>query len=187
MQQEHEAESLTETAKERKNFMDNSYPENLCLRPMTQSDLPTFIRWLNTPHVARWYHDPQDWIAEIENQNGEFGWIHHCIVVYQGRDIGFCQYYACRDSDEDWNGFADLEGAYSIDYLIGKEQYLRKGLGKEIVGALTGEIRKHEDAKLIIVMPESGNMASRGLLLSCCFRYKAQNDVFVKTLHAEEL
>ena len=36
------------------------------LRKMEQTDLPVFKKWLYTLHVAMWYHDPLDWIKEVE-------------------------------------------------------------------------------------------------------------------------
>ena len=71
------------------------------IRLMTLEDLTIFKKWLYTPHVAKWYHEPLDWIAEIEQQEGAYNWIHHYIVEYNNRQIGFCQYYAvtaCRIS-----------------------------------------------------------------------------------------
>ena len=59
----------------------------------------------------------------------------------------FCQYYACKDSDELWEGYTALGGSYSIDYMIGETDYLRKGFGKKIVGDLTNRIMLHNDAK----------------------------------------
>lgn len=88
------------------------------LRKMEQTDLPVFRKWLYTPHVARWYHDPLDWIDEVEKQDGAFCWIHHFIVEHAGKPIGFCQYYACKDSEELWEGYTALGGSYSIDYMI---------------------------------------------------------------------
>ena len=67
------------------------------LRPMTAGDLAIFKQWLSRPHVAKWYHDPADWIEEIEKQEDEFRWLHHFIVECDGRPIGFCQFYACED------------------------------------------------------------------------------------------
>jgi aminoglycoside 6'-N-acetyltransferase len=29
-------------------------------RPMTATDLPLIRRWLETPHVAAWWHDPAE-------------------------------------------------------------------------------------------------------------------------------
>lgn len=37
-----------------------------------------------------------DWIEEVEKQDSAFRWIHHFIVEYENKPIGFCQYYACK-------------------------------------------------------------------------------------------
>ncbi len=143
-----------------------------------------FKKWLYTPHVAKWYHDPLDWITEIEQQEGTFNWIHHFIVEYENRQIGFCQYYACEDSDDLWSGYTEMGGSYSIDYLIGETDYLGKGFGKKIVLALVVKIKKLCDAKRIVVQPETENEASRGVLLSCGFVSDIANDIYVLTLRA---
>ena len=118
---------------------------------MNLDDLTVFKKWLYTPHVAKWYHDPQDWINEVEKQDSDFNWIYHFIVENDGTPIGFCQYYACKDSDELWEGYTALGGSYSIDYMIGETDYLRKGFGKKIVADLTNRIMLHNDAKRIVV------------------------------------
>ena len=100
----------------------------ILLRKMEPTDLTVFKKWLYTPHVAKWYHEPLDWINEIERQYSEFCWIHHFIVEHERKPIGFCQYYACEDSDEPWEGYTALGGSYSIDYMIGEPDCLRKGL-----------------------------------------------------------
>ena len=41
------------------------------LRKMEQTDLPVFKKWLYMPHVAKWYHDPLDWIKEVEEQDSD--------------------------------------------------------------------------------------------------------------------
>ena len=38
----------------------------LNLRTMNAEDLPVFKKWLRMPHVAKWYHEPLDWIEEVE-------------------------------------------------------------------------------------------------------------------------
>lgn len=152
------------------------------LRPLTQDDLTIFKKWLYTPHVAKWYHEPQDWIMEVEQQDGEFNWIHHFIVEYDDKPIGFCQYYACDDSVEEWEGYTALGGSYSIDYMIGEPDYLGKGLAKQIVFALIDMIKEHSDAKRIVVKPEEDNDASRGLLQACKFELDKEKDVYVWNL-----
>ena len=59
------------------------------LRKMDLTDLTVFIKWLSAPHIAKWYHDPLDWINEVEEQDGEFCWIHHFIVEHKGKPIDF--------------------------------------------------------------------------------------------------
>lgn len=152
------------------------------LRKMEQTDLPVFKKWLDRPHVARWYHDPLDWINEVEKQDGEFCWIHHFIVEHEGQPIGFCQYYACKDSDELWAGYTALGGSYSIDYMIGESGCLHKGFGKMSVTELTGRITLHPDAKRIVVQPEPENKVSCSLLLSCGFVLDTEKEIYVKLL-----
>lgn len=152
------------------------------LRKMDLTDLTVFIKWLSAPHIAKWYHDPLDWINEVEEQDGEFCWIHHFIVEHKGKPIGFCQYYACEDSDELWEGYTALGGSYSIDYMIGESDCLSMGFGKRIVADLTSRIALHPDAKRIVVQPEPENKASCGLLLSCGFVFDAEKEIYVKRL-----
>lgn len=152
------------------------------LREMELSDLEIFKKWLYEPHVAKWYHDPQDWINEVENQKSEFCWIHHFIVEHEGKPMGFCQYYACQDSDEEWEGYTALGGSYSIDYMIGEVDCLRRGFGKMIVSELIDRIARQADAKRIVVQPEPENKASCGLLLSCGFTLDREKEIYVKSL-----
>lgn len=149
------------------------------LREMSVEDLSLFKKWLYLPHVAKWYHDPLDWIEEVENQENDFNWIHHLIVEYKERPIGFCQYYACKDSNELWEGYTKLGGSYSIDYMIGETAYLGKGFGKEIVEALIKKVRFHNDAKRIVVQPEPENKASCGILLSCGFVFDVEKEMYL--------
>lgn len=152
------------------------------IRQMATDDLTLFKKWLYTPHVAKWYHEPLDWIEEIEKQDSEFDWIHHYIVEYENKPIGFCQYYACSDSDELWEGYTQLGGSYSIDYMIGEIGFVGKGFGKLIINALISKVKTHTDAKRIVVQPEQDNKSSCGLLLSCGFDYDIEKDVYVLEL-----
>lgn len=80
---------------------------------MEPMDLAIFKKWLYTSHVAKWYHDPFDWINEVEKQDDTFCRIHHFIVEHEENSIGFCQ-YVCKDSDELWQGYTALDGSYRV-------------------------------------------------------------------------
>ena len=152
------------------------------LRPMQQSDLPLFREWLTLPHVAAWYHEPEDWIAEIEQQDGAFAFVHHFIAQSNGIAIGFCQYYPYWLGGEDWHGDIPLSGTYSIDYMIGDVTFLGKGFGKQIILALLEQIRNEPDAVRVIVQPEPENQASCGVLRASGFHFDESNQVYLYEL-----
>lgn len=156
--------------------------KEITLRPLTDADVSTVKTWLYLPHVAAWYHDPEDWLQEIESRNGAYSFLRHFIVEAAGKPIGFCQYYDYRLGGEDWHGDTDIDGAYSIDYLIGDTAYLKKGYGKAVVQALITKVRACEDAKRIIVQPELQNDASCRTLLSCGFALDEANGFFTMRL-----
>lgn len=156
--------------------------EELILRKFLDSDIPLYKNWLYLPHVAAWYHDPQDWLYEVENRNTEYTWLHHFIAEVDGKPIGFCQYYAYCNSGETWHGNTEVRGTYSIDYMIGDASYLNRGFGKRIVIQLIQQIRTHENAERIIVQPEVENKASCNTLLSCGFVFDRENGIFIYDL-----
>lgn len=146
----------------------------LKLRLLCDNDVPLIESWLNKEHVKRWYEIPHmnifidDWMYEIRERNGEFKWLTYLIVECENSPIGFCQYYKCIDSDEDY-GALQVKGSYGIDYLIGKESYLGKGLGKEMVMLLVNKVLSFTDAQRVTADIDSGNTASQKTLLSCGF------------------
>lgn len=156
--------------------------EEITLRDIHDSDVFMLEKWLYMPHVAPWYSDPLDWLDEVKKRKTVFSWIHHFIVEYEGKTVGFCQYYEYCCSGETWHGNTALDGTYSLDYLIGEADYLRKGLGKAIVRALTEKIRLHVNSKRIIVNPETENIPSCKTLEACGFIYNHENNYYVLML-----
>lgn len=145
------------------------------LRLLKDDDLSLVQDWLNREHVKRWYEIPhlgvsiEDWIHELKERNGEFKWLTHLIVLWQGRPIGFCQYYKCEDSKEEEFTAMPIEGSYGIDYLIGEEAYLGKGLGTKMIASLVDRLFSYPDAQRITADIDRENKASERTLLSCGF------------------
>lgn len=144
------------------------------LRLLEDSDIPMVEAWLNKEHVKRWYEIPhlgvtiEDWMNEIKERNGEFHWLTYLIVMWQGAPIGLCLYYRCEESEEDF-GTLPLIGTYGIDYLIGEESCLGRGLGKNMVSLLVDKIFAFPDAFRITADIDENNKASERTLLSCGF------------------
>ena len=146
------------------------------LRLLHDNDIPLIETWLNKEHVKRWYEIPElgitinDWISELKAYKGEFQWITYLIVLWQNRPIGLCLYYKCVDNSGEDFGTLPLTGSYGIDYLIGEESYLGKGLGKGIVTLLVDKIFSLQDAQRITADIDKNNKASEKTLLSCGFK-----------------
>ena len=146
------------------------------LRLLHDNDIPLIEIWLNKEHIKRWYEVPElgitinDWISELKEYKGEFQWITYLIVLWQDHPIGLCLYYKCVDSSDEDFGTLPLTGSYGIDYLIGEESYLGKGLGKGIVTLLVDKIFSLQGAQRITADIDKNNKASKKTLLSCGFK-----------------
>lgn len=141
----------------------------IILQPVRDEDIPMIKQWLHKEYILKWYHEPDEWIREIEERNGEFAFLNHYIVYQGNTPFAFCQYYDCYDAQEEWYVVDAPQKTFSIDYLIGESHYLGKGYGKAIVNALINKIKGHEGAQEIVVEPEKENIQSCKTLLSCGF------------------
>lgn len=148
---------------------------DITLRSLTDKDIPLIEKWLNKDHVKRWYEIPrlgitiQDWITEIKAYKTDFKWITYLIVLYDDIPVGLCLYYQCADSIGEDFGTLPLAGSYGIDYLLGDETLLGKGIGKKMIIALTEHVFALPDAQRITADIDSDNIASQKTVTSCGF------------------
>ena len=108
-------------------------------RPLTSDDLPLLADWLGRPHVERWWREAADLksvrcrygpLIEGSDPSEAFLW------VVDGEPIGYVQRYLLDDNPE-WRaavapGLGHAVGA-GIDYLIGVETLIGKGLGRRMI------------------------------------------------------
>ena len=156
----------------------------LHLRVVEDTDIPLLKNWLSKEYILKWYHEPDEWLHEINERKGTFSWIHHFIVMKETEPIGFCQYYDCFDANEleDWYTVTQRDNTYSIDYLIGNEDYLGKGYGKKIVRLLTTTISTNKRAKEIIVQPDKENEASNHVLMANGYIFDSEKNYYIRKL-----
>lgn len=154
-------------------------------RLLNDDDIALIEKWLHKKHVRRWYEIPHlgvsidDWIYEIKERNGEYKCLTHLLVLYEEQPIGLCQYYKCKDSDEDF-GTLPIDNTYGINYLIGEESCIGKGVGKEMLSQLLEKIFSYPDAERITADIDKDNKASENTLLSCGFTLSdAKNSRYV--------
>ncbi|PKM61958.1 MAG: N-acetyltransferase [Firmicutes bacterium HGW-Firmicutes-4] len=154
--------------------------EEILLRRFEAENVPIFKEWLEKEHISKWYTEPEDWIDEVTLRQETFSWINHFIVLMENRRIGFCQFYKIIDSNEPCYANVPQVGTYSIDYLIGEEEYLGKGNGKKIIQLLTEMIFAIPDSERVVVQPEPENKASCNALLGNGYVFDRLKQVYVK-------
>jgi RimJ/RimL family protein N-acetyltransferase len=112
------------------------------LRPMTMGDLPDVTRWVNAPHVARWWDENRS----AEQMAAYYGpgirgedAVRYWIWEVNGRSVGFCQDYRIADHPE----YALLSGhpdAVGFDYVIGEAPFIDRGLGTKLLWVFLRDI-----------------------------------------------
>ncbi len=155
---------------------------NIQLEPFTADDISLFIDWISRDRIKQWYSPVEDWIDEVTKREAEYSWIQHYIIYADKTPIGFCQYYPYWKSGEDWNGNIPVKGTYSVDYLIGETEFLRKGYASKALRLLNSIICTLPDATRIIVQPDSDNLASCKTLLAAGYTYDEENHVYILSL-----
>lgn len=142
----------------------------MSLRPFYEKDFIIMETWLNKDHVKQFYGDSKEWMDEIsENLNIQDNWACYFIVEFDRKPIGFAQYYDTHKAPEgNWSA-APLETA-GIDYMIGEEEFLGKGLGTKVVRAIVDQVCLLNQYSHIIADPISENVASIAVLTKNGFR-----------------
>jgi aminoglycoside 6'-N-acetyltransferase len=110
-------------------------PAGYTFRPMSAADLPLIRRWLATPHVARWWGDPDEQFALLGGDLDHPA-MDQFIVASDDRPFAYLQ---CYDPTA-WpdNGFGNHpSGARGIDQFIGEPHMIDRGHGSALIRAFT--------------------------------------------------
>lgn len=115
--------------------------EEITFRPLGEADIPLMHRWLNTPHVVKWYYvrgverPSLEWVREryLPRIQGEDP-TRAFVTVLDGRPIGYIQAYFIDNHPEYAAAVRVPPGTVGIDMFIGEEDAVHRGLGTRIVG-----------------------------------------------------
>jgi aminoglycoside 6'-N-acetyltransferase len=123
-------------------------------RSLTPRDLKLVERWLEEPHVRRWWGDPREQLAEIrealESESTE-----PMIAEHAGRAFAYVQAY--DPHMEDRHPYQDQPtGTLGIDFFIGEPAMLRQGHGTGLLADLAAMLFE-EGAPRLVADPDPGN------------------------------
>ncbi len=133
-------------------------------KPMTREDFPLLAKWLEAPQVKEWWKEPSTDEA-IENKYGprvDGKSATKCfITVVDNKPIGIVQSYWVKNY-KDYADAVSLDGAVAIDWFIGEEEYVGKGLGPQIATSFVEDVvgEQYDAAKFVVASPSIHNPRS---------------------------
>lgn len=112
-----------------------------------KDDLPMVEDWLQRPHVARWWGDPEEAIAEIRKHPAPTS----ALILVGSTPIGYLCWQVPTHQELLDAGLADLPSILvDIDIMIGEPSALGHGLGPEALSQLLA--RLHDEGVQIVGM-----------------------------------
>lgn len=144
-------------------------PEHrISVRPMTEGDLGDVTRWVNEPHVAKWWdeHRSPEQVAAyygpaLRGEDPTRFW----IWEVNGRSIGFGQDYRIADHP-DYALLCSRPDAIGFDYAIGEPAFVGRGIGTAVLWVFLRDIvwPAYPGAGEFFAAPDHRNEASLRVL-----------------------
>lgn len=132
---------------------------DLRLRLLRPDDVPLLVRWLTDPRLLEWYegrdrpHTRQMVLAEyyVEDETTR------CIVEWDGRPIGYQQFYPVLEDERDEYGYEPGADIWGMDQFIGEPDLWSRGLGTSLVTMVTAMLFD-KGADLVAMDPQQRNL-----------------------------
>lgn len=124
-------------------------------RSVTADDLPMLARWLAEPHLAEWWGDPEESLAEIREAMDSVE-TEPLIVELAGRPIAYIQSY--DPHLEDGHPYQDQPyGTLGIDVSIGDPALVGIGHGSAIIRQFVDTLFV-EGTPRVVIDPDPANI-----------------------------
>jgi aminoglycoside 6'-N-acetyltransferase len=115
--------------------------------PLATAHLPLVRRWLETPHVSEWWHDPAEQFELISGDLDHPDMAQY-IVALDRRPFAYLQCYNLSD----WNtGFGPQpSGTRGLDQFIGEADMLERGHGSAFIRSFAGRLLAQGTPRVVI-------------------------------------
>jgi len=152
-------------------------PHGISFRRLRSSDLDLMHRWLNAPHVRRWWYAEGNSYREIEEHylpaiEGREA-AKPFAILHRGKPIGFVQSYRISaEDDETYASLVGVEDSAGVDLFIGDPDYLYRGLGQHVIRRFLSEhVFSDPGVKVCVIGPEPKNTAAIRAYEKAGFRF----------------
>ena len=152
-------------------------PREISFSRLRASDLELMHRWLNAPHVRRWWYAEGNSYAEIEEHYLPAIEVREAtkpfLILHRDEPIGYVQ--SCRisaEDDETYASLVDVEDPAGVDLFIGEPQYLHRGLGLYLIRRfLSEQVFSDPRIAVCVIGPEPKNIAAIRAYEKAGFRF----------------
>jgi aminoglycoside 6'-N-acetyltransferase len=146
--------------------------DGLEIRILSEADAPLLVKWLSNPQVLQYYEGRDNphtlelvYKHFFEGQDEEI----RCIVNYDGKDIGYIQFYQLSDEEYELYGYSTDEIVFGMDQFIGETDYWNQGIGTRLVKSVC-EYLVTLGADRIVMDPQAWNHRALRVYEKCGFR-----------------
>jgi aminoglycoside 6'-N-acetyltransferase len=131
---------------------------NYSFRPAARSDLPLLRQWLQMPEVVRWWGDPVEQAALLEEDLSEPLMVMR-IVSFNGRPFAYAQHYDVGSWPQ--RQFTHLPASSrAIDAFIGEPDMIGRGHGAAFLRRLALQLID-AGAPVVAIDPDATNLRAR--------------------------
>jgi aminoglycoside 6'-N-acetyltransferase len=134
---------------------------DLAVRELTGEDAGLLVKWLSDPQVLAFYEGrdrPHDSVLVRQHFYELRGGIDACIVQYEGRAIGYMQFYPIGEEERDVYGYSDETLTIAgMDQFIGEPAYWNRGIGTQLMTAAIDYLVNGKGVNLIVMDPQTWN------------------------------
>ncbi len=152
-------------------------PRGISFGELRGSDLSLMHRWLNAPHVKRWWYAEGSSYKEIEEHYlpgiGGRDATKLFLILHENKPIGFVQAYRISAEDDAvYASLVDIENSVGVDLFIGDPEYLYRGLGRHIIRRfLSDHVFSDPEIEVCVIGPEPKNAAAIRAYEKAGFRF----------------
>ena len=111
--------------------------------------------WLRAPHVAEWWGDPQQNLAEVLQRpaGGD-----DALIVADGVPVGYVRWQKPTRAELDTAGLYEIpDTAMDIDIAIGEPSYVGRGVGSRALRQVVAMLAGDTGIPLIMLATSVGN------------------------------
>ena len=116
-------------------------------RPMSAADLPMVRHWLETPHVAQWWHDPDEQFALV-SEDLDHPAMDQFVVTADDRPFAYLQCYDPTAWSNNGLGTHPL-GTRGIDQFIGEPDMVDRGHGSALIRSFVDGLLKKGTPRVV--------------------------------------